>query len=180
LQSTGQLDRTIVVVLSDHALEWKITERVPLMIRFPNGHPRGRIAANVQLADVTPTMLSYLGAAVPSWMDGQSLVPGVPLPIGRRIFGVSETQALIGPSGFRLLLDRGPPNYGISSVMMVAGKQWFELGLSAGELKSGYVRGHIGGYTSTETDTDARQHLFERIRSAGFEIEREAEASVGS
>ena len=78
LQSTGQLDRTIVVILSDHALEWEITERLPLMIRFPNRHPRGRIAANVQLADVAPTMLSYLGAAVPSWMDGQSLIPVSP------------------------------------------------------------------------------------------------------
>ena len=123
---------------------------------------------------------SYLGAAVPSWMDGQSLIPVSPSPIARRIFGVSEMQPHAGPSGFRLLLDRGPPNYGISSVMMVVVAQWFELGLSAGELKSGYVRGHTGGDTSAVTETDARQYLLERIRSAGFEIEREAEASAGS
>jgi hypothetical protein len=144
------------------------------MIRFPNRHPRGSIAANVQLADVAPTMLSYLGATIPAWMDGESLISDS-LPLTRRIFGVSETQALVGPSGFRLLLERGPPNYGITTVMMVAGAQWFELGLGTGELNSGDVRGHTGGSTPV-TETAARQQLLERIRSAGFVIERDAPA----
>ena len=42
LESTGRLERTIVVINSDHASEWKITERVPLMIRFPNRALTGR------------------------------------------------------------------------------------------------------------------------------------------
>jgi arylsulfatase A-like enzyme len=82
------------VINSDHASQWKITERVPLMIRFPKSAVKGRVAANVQLADVAPTMLSYLGVRIPTWMDGQSLLPATAPSPSRRIFGVSDCQAI--------------------------------------------------------------------------------------
>jgi hypothetical protein len=171
LQSTGRLEHTIVVIVSDHASDWKITERVPLMIRFPNRHLTGRITTNVQLADVAPTMLSYLGAAVPVWMYGQSWGPETALPPTRRIFGVSDVKPFNGPSGFRTLLDSGAPNYGVSSVMMVAGNQWFDLSLISGEFDSGRVNGHTDTGAAPVPEPEAHALLLERIRSAGFEIE---------
>jgi len=172
LASTGRLDRTIVVINSDHASQWKITERVPLMIRFPNREPRGRVTPNVQLADVAPTVLSYLGAGVPQWMEGRSLLPDTAPSFTRRIFGVSDVTERRGASGLRLLLDSGAPNYGVSSVMMVAGNQWFEVSLTSGELDSGYVTGHTDTAAAPVPEPDARALLLDRIRSAGFEIER--------
>ncbi|NOT24456.1 MAG: sulfatase [Acidobacteria bacterium] len=169
LEETGLLERTIVVVNSDHASHWKITERVPLMIRFPNRELRGRVSTNVQLADVAPTMLAYLKAPVPTWMDGQPLLPVGATQSDRRIFGVSDVEARTGPSGARHLLESGPPNYGVSSVMLVDANQWFEMSLDDGDLVSGRVKGHTGD-AATLTEPEARALLLDRIRSAGFEI----------
>ena len=180
LQSTGRLERTIIVINSDHASQWKITERVPLMIRFPKQAVKGRVAANVQIADVAPTLLSYLGVTVPRWMDGQSLLPGTTLFPSRRIFGVSDVKRRDGPSGRRLLRESGPPNYGVSSVMMVSGNKWFDVSLRDGEVESGLVKGHTGADTPSVPEPEARALLLERIRSAGFEIEGSAtQASAG-
>ena len=179
LESTGRLERTIIVINSDHASQWKITERVPLMIRFPKSAVRGRVAANVQIADVAPTMLSYLGVEIPAWMDGQSLLPGTAPSPSRRIFGVSDVKQRAGPSGLRLLRESGPPNYGVSSVMMVSGNQWFDVSLRDGEVESGLVKGHTGADTPPVPEPEARALLLERIRSAGFEIEGVCDTSLG-
>ena len=172
LEKTGRLEHTIVVLVADHASGWKITERVPLMIRFPNRALTGRVTPNVQLADIAPTMLSYLGSDAPQWMDGLSLLEAAALPADRRIFGVSDVKPFNGPSGFRLLIDGGAPNYGVSSVMMVTGDQWFEVSLTSGELGSGRVQGHTDTSARAVSETDARRYLLEQIRSAGFEIEQ--------
>ena len=180
LENTGQLERTIVVINSDHASHWKITERVPLMIRFPNRTIRGRVSTNVQLADVAPTMLAYLGAGVPEWMDGQPLLPVDALQTNRRIFGISDLEARTGAEGRRNLLDGGPPNYGVSSVMMVDGNKWFQISLRDGDFSSGQVKGHTVGEESGLPDTEARALLMDRIRSAGYEIREAATQAMAT
>lgn len=178
LQKTGRLERTIVVINSDHASHWKITERVPLMIRFPNRTIHGRVSTNVQLADVAPTMLAYLGVTVPEWMDGQPLLPIDGLQTNRRIFGVSDVEARTGAEGRRNLLDGGPPNYGVSSVMMVRGNKWFQVSLRDGDFSSGRVKGHTISEESDLPDTEARALLMDRVRSAGYEIRDSATQAV--
>ena len=172
LESSGQLERTIVVISSDHASEWKITERVPLMIRFPNRKFTGRVAANVQLADIAPTMLSYLGADVPSWMDGQPLLPPQTIPADRPIFGVSDIQARGGRSGERLLLDGGTHNFGAAAVMMVRGNQVFEMSLASGAITSHALSGNES--LAAVPESSAAQMLLDRVRSAGMTIDQAA------
>lgn len=77
LQERGLLEHTILVVWSDHGTLWRSTSPIPLVFRFPGGEPNGRIAQNVQAADVAPTLLDAMGSAVPEWMDGSSVLHGV-------------------------------------------------------------------------------------------------------
>lgn len=70
----GRFDDTVVVFSSDHAPDWKTTQRVPLIIRLPPGVKGGRSRKSVQLIDVAPTLLDYIGAPIPSWMEGSSLL----------------------------------------------------------------------------------------------------------
>lgn len=174
LEASGQLERTVVVISSDHGSGWKITERVPLMIRFPNRQFTGRVSANVQLADVAPTMLAYLGVAVPDWMDGRPLVPAGSIPSDRPIFGISDIQARSGRSGERLLVDGGAHNYGAAAVMMVAGAQVFEMDLASGEMTS---RGLAGSpqKAGALSDADARRLLADRLHAAGMTIDQPAQ-----
>ena len=81
------LDRTLVVVTSDHGEmlgdHWMLGKsgffpqafHVPLMIRAPSG-PRGRVVeAFTEHVDLMPTLLEAVGLPVPRQCDGRSLGP---------------------------------------------------------------------------------------------------------
>ena len=171
LKSSGQLERTIVVVNSDHGLEWNAKARVPLMIRFPLASRKGRVAANVQAADVAPTILAALGVEKPAWMDGISVLEPDRLYPSRSIFGVSDVRPRKGPAGLRVMSDSGPPNYGAAAVMMVAGNQWFEMNLLSGAFTSGAVDGHTGKGLRPVPEAAARKELLDFLTPTGFVVE---------
>ena len=58
------------------------------------GENAGRYRKNVQLIDVAPTILDYLGAPLPYWMEGDSLLRYDELPEDRMIFiaGVGKRE----------------------------------------------------------------------------------------
>jgi hypothetical protein len=65
-----------------------------------------------------------------------------------------------------------PPNYGVSSVMMVSGNQWFDVSLRDGEVESGLVKGHTGADTPPVPEPEARASAaradpFRRLRNRG-------------
>ncbi len=70
----GKLDDTVLVLMSDHGSQGSRHGRIPLIFLFPGGSPRGRIVSNAQLLDIAPSLLDYLGAPIPAWMSGQSLL----------------------------------------------------------------------------------------------------------
>jgi len=89
LRMTGELENTLVVLVSDHGEEfWEYGRRahakslvdhlihVPLVIWLPERMREGlpkRIAYPVQLVDLMPTLLKLLGAPVPEELDGRFL-----------------------------------------------------------------------------------------------------------
>ena len=93
LETVGLAGNTLVVFLTDHGhlfgdhdLQGKPTgpfgrlyeptTRVPLMIRHPKGIGAGRrIGGLAQHPDLVPTILEFLGVAVPSGIHGRSLWP---------------------------------------------------------------------------------------------------------
>jgi len=88
LELLGLLDRTAVVVTSDHGealgdhgiLQHGVNVydelvRVPLLVRAP-GLPAGReLAGPAQLEDLVPTLLALAGAPIPDGLDGVDLLP---------------------------------------------------------------------------------------------------------
>ncbi len=94
LKGYSQLDNTIIVIFSDHSQGWQSQVKIPLLIRLPMGENAGRYKKNVQLIDVAPTILDYLGAPLPYWMEGDSLLRYDELPEDRMIFiaGVGKRE----------------------------------------------------------------------------------------
>ena len=93
LRDLQLLDRSIVILLSDHGEEFQehgkllhsqVYEelvRVPLVISFPEDGPdvggaQGRrVGSLVQLSDIMPTLLAYLNIDPPPTLQGTSLLP---------------------------------------------------------------------------------------------------------
>ncbi|MCY4024597.1 MAG: sulfatase-like hydrolase/transferase [Anaerolineaceae bacterium] len=86
LESTGQLENTVVIHLSDHGEMngehgmwrksnfYEASARVPLQIAWPGQLPAGqRLPQVVSLVDVVATMLELAGVDAPVSLDGDSL-----------------------------------------------------------------------------------------------------------
>jgi arylsulfatase A-like enzyme len=90
LQAMGLLDRTLVVLTSDHgeslgehdyffehgAYLYEPTVRVPLIISYPPSLPAGLVVtAQARTIDIVPTVLEVSGVPIPAGLQGQSLAP---------------------------------------------------------------------------------------------------------
>jgi hypothetical protein len=171
LRELGQWDNTILIYSSDHSAKWDVLARVPLIIRFPHGQPRG-IRERAQLLDVAPTILEYLGVSPPPWMEGASFLEG-PADLYRPLFSVGgmdrnhfRTQA---KDVLAKLVGGGPPTYGMRSMVMSVCNRWYRLDLDSDELESGHMP--FEGTCDPNllpTHEQAAQILREHLVSRGF------------
>jgi arylsulfatase A-like enzyme len=86
LADVDVLDSMLVIIFSDHPQKWKTDLRVPLLIRFPGATMTGDYHHNVQLLDLAPTIIDWLGGTPPEWMQGMSLL---------EVDAISEDRMLI-------------------------------------------------------------------------------------
>jgi arylsulfatase A-like enzyme len=121
LRSSGRLDRTLLVVTSDHGEEflehghvkhcrgvWNTLTHIPLIIRIPGINGGRRIDTAVQALDLAPTILDLLGvsgAAVD--FKGESLRPFLEgSMLGRRFaFSDQSRYRSVDDGRFQLILD---------------------------------------------------------------------------
>jgi len=150
LQSAALLDRTLVVVMSDHGeslgehgerthglFAYESTLRVPLIFWAKNGLAPGVLDAPARLVDVMPTILDLVGVQAPAPMDGRSLRPfiGGAQPFDR------------APSYFEALnasLTRGwAPLKGViadgTKLIDLPQPELYDLGADAAEAKNVYA-----------------------------------------
>lgn len=131
LQERGELDRTVVIVTSDHGESFgehgylqhgpRVDEtvmRVPLVVWLPPGHPARAAGTErdelVRVIDVLPTALDALGVAPPPGLDGRSLLPDSPGEpasaygeAGRSFMGTDPERHYAGVRGKQRMLQHG-------------------------------------------------------------------------
>jgi iduronate 2-sulfatase len=85
LESSGRLDKTVIILWSDHGwhlgeqsawskmTNFEIATRVPLLIAAP-GIKAGRTRAIAELVDLYPTICALTGLETPRHVEGESLV----------------------------------------------------------------------------------------------------------
>lgn len=170
LMARGLLNNTLIVISSDHSVGWDIRQRVPLMIRFPNAEFRGHIKENVQLLDVAPTILDYLGLSQPQWMTGQSLLR--PVPTDRPIFGINEMLIRVNTANPTLkeLSTLDPPYYGAATATLVQCDRWWDINLVNHAMRTGEVAGHTASCTAGVglQNADAERILTEHLQQNQF------------
>lgn len=117
LEKKNLLERTVVIMLSDHGPNWTTDKMIPLIIRFPYGEHVGRVSQNVQTLDVAPTILDYLGFEVPKWMEGKSLISK---PIGKeRYIFIAQTGETVRIGDWKFASKVNPPFYSLGEVSVV-------------------------------------------------------------
>jgi arylsulfatase A-like enzyme len=112
LESSGLIKRTWVVITSDHGEAlgerdlashgylYDFNLMVPLVISAPGAEPR-RIARQVRIVDIMPTILAAAGLSPPGKIDGVSLLP---LIAGGESSVPSEAWAYASSSNFGIAL----------------------------------------------------------------------------
>lgn len=116
LRVLGLLDRTAVVLTSDHGEglgDHGVLEhganlhdelvRVPLILRAPGVPPGRRPEGPAQLEDLAPTLLSLMGIAIPDALDGYDLLPW--------LSGATAESPRTVSVGRRRAMDRRPDQF---------------------------------------------------------------------
>ena len=98
LRDTGQLDHTVIVLMSDNGyfhgehripfgkyLPYEPSIRVPLIVRAPSIASGATTAALASMVDIAPTLLQLAGASPLRPPDGRSLVPVLQDPSGATV-----------------------------------------------------------------------------------------------
>jgi arylsulfatase A-like enzyme len=127
LESRNLLDRTLLIITSDHGKEllergniqhghtlYEELVRVPLIIRPPGGILARRIDALVEVLDIPPTILKLVGLPTPGPVQGASLAAfidpspggtrprsGEDSPSGRKAYAFSEVDSTSNKYAFR-------------------------------------------------------------------------------
>ncbi|MFL6199997.1 MAG: sulfatase [Thermoanaerobaculia bacterium] len=168
LRGRGLLDRTIVVLYSDHTSQYTALGRVPLLFRFPGGARAGRVPENVQNLDVAPTLLDALGIEAPPWMGGVSLLRGRPDPC-RWIVSAKYNQELVTTDGKFWRIVPRPPWYTLGSLAVISGRTAFTLDLPTEKLETSRIQAS-GDACAAPEPAQVRAFLMEHLQANGYQV----------
>ena len=161
LAETGQLDRTILVIYTDHGFRYAIHERIPLIVHFPENANAGTRKNNVQNIDIPTTLLDYLGIPAPGWMDGTSLLDGE-VPANRELISTTTGSPR----------EIAPPFYQINIVQVIVCQKWYALNVRRNTFDSGDISGHTSTCDQNllPSGKQVRQRILEYLKKDGYDI----------
>jgi hypothetical protein len=139
LGKRGLLEKTVVIVTSDHGSKWTTDQRIPLIMYGP-GIPRKRILENTQPVDVAPTLLKLLGRQPPPWMVGRSLLGAPPDPWRTIVSSEIHGHGVDWQSG-RWEIQPGTSNSGLWRVGTIVCDRQTVLDLTTGEFTESTLPG---------------------------------------
>jgi glucan phosphoethanolaminetransferase (alkaline phosphatase superfamily) len=173
LKAKGQFDNTILIIYTDHNKEFKVDERIPLIMHFPGGKDAGEITMNVQNMDIAPTILDYLGISKPAWMDGKSLLDGGPTE-QRLIFSTGTTKVKPNEQDINTLdpSQNKPPFYQFSFINVLDCQKMYSFDLTTYEWTSINVSGYVNPCETQDllSADQIKQAVYQRLDQDGFDI----------
>jgi len=151
LEEQGVMDRTLLVITSDHGEElldrgniqhgktlYEELVHVPLIIRPPGGVEPIRIPDLVEVIDAAPTILDFLGLSSPIDVQGQSLLPLVYPEMRGEVpgFVFSEVNSQVHKYSFRTKRYKLIFNIASEDDAIENGFEFFDIRLDPGEEKA--------------------------------------------
>jgi hypothetical protein len=147
---------------------------MPLVVRVPGGKAVGRVASNVQLIDVMPTVLQVLGYSLPSWIEGVSLLetPRDPLRPVFSVDGIARERVEGIKAPLSQLIGAGPPTYGVKTGVMTVCQRWYSLDFESGHVAMGTMGEHPApcDTESLPNQIEGQRLLVRHFTSRGFSL----------
>lgn len=174
LRDLGLWDDLLTVVFSDHGMGFTTDVRTPLLFRFPGGaHSRVEKRTTSNL-DIAPTVLEYLGAEIPAWMSGRSLLGGEPPPL-RPVLSAKKPRKGAQGTKFGWRLDPrqvGPPFYSLGTLAAVICQRAYRLRLDDRVLRISDVEGHTAPCRVGELPkaAEVERLLVEHLDTNGYDV----------
>jgi arylsulfatase A-like enzyme len=161
LAQTGQLDRTILVVYTDHGFQYATHERIPIVIHFPHDAHTGTRRNNIQIVDIPVTLLDALGLPVPAWMHGTSFLHNETTATREII-----TTTAGSPN------EVAPPFYQINTGQVIVCQKWYELNVRKNTFDSGLISDHTAPCDKKLLPPDEQIHqmILDKLEKYGYEI----------
>jgi len=173
LKEDGQFDNTILIIYTDHAKMFKVTNRIPLIIHFPGDEHAGQISANVENLDIAPTILDYMGLPIPEWMDGVSLLKGDAIG-SRLIFSTGTVKVKPNEQDITFLdpSQNKPPFYQFSFLNVLNCQMMYSFDLTTYAWSSVEVIGYVEACDpkSLLSSDQIKQAIYQRLETDGFDI----------
>ncbi|MCB2202503.1 sulfatase-like hydrolase/transferase [bacterium] len=169
LKTNNIYEDTIIIFYTDHAEQWSVQRKIPLMIHFPGDEHAGEIIANTQNLDIAPTILDYIGFAKPQWMMGQSLLGDISRT--RYIYSAEVDQEVVEHAAINERMTE-PPFYQFGYLDVIQCQYLYEIKLKTGHM----TRKEIPAYVDPcEEDTlDSPEKIWNSATSFllanGFDI----------
>jgi len=165
LEQNGRLDNSIIVVNTDHAKgpgHSRTHARLPLLIFFPDQDHKGHVRSNVQLLDLAPTLLDYLGIDKPDWMEGESVLREEPDRL-RRILS------------FYALRGNEEPGNPIYEADVVVCNRFYSMHFPTRHVGQRPIEGHTDPCSDSDLPDgeEIRQFVLDHLVSRGFDLSRD-------
>lgn len=174
LKRNGLYDNTLLILNSDHAMDWQTNERIPLIMKFPFSEHKGRRNWNTQRLDIAPTILDYIGITVPEWMEGQSLISRA-LDNTRPIIS-SRAITTVGPNkaGWWVINKAAtqPPFYNLGKISLVRCNRWYSLNLKNGQINEEEIAKHTNPCDRMDIPTkeEEKAYLIKHLAEKGYDV----------
>jgi arylsulfatase A-like enzyme len=154
LQNSGTLDRSVVVITSDHGemfergvsghttpLIYNPLVHVPLVISTPGQTKRMDVHANTSCVDILPTLIHLTGSTVPDWVEGD-LLPGLGGEENRHrgvyVVDAKENSAFAPLTQFSVSITRDKYRLTHYNYPTYQGYEFYDLEADPGELQDLY------------------------------------------
>jgi glucan phosphoethanolaminetransferase (alkaline phosphatase superfamily) len=172
LEKSGEMDNTLLFIFSDHPMHYNVRWRIPLLMHFPNDDFSGTIKTNVQILDIPPTILDYLGIDQPEWMQGHSLLQEN-RPENELIFSTGTVLTTRNEQKMWVVDSANvkPPFYQFSFFNIVNCDKWYFLDINNLTWDSGDVPEYTKACSDDQllTQDQIYEALLEYLSANGFD-----------
>ena len=165
LKRTDRFENSIILIWSDHGKDYSTKRRLPLIVKFPEnpGIPPDNLVWNTQSLDIAPTILDYLRAPIPEWMEGRSLLR--PIDRYEPIFSTRTSGKVLG-----IEPDSTAPTVGggVNTIGLIVCNHWYDVEITKERFKRGRVNKHTTPCDPKRLPSDREaecmiaQHLVDR------------------